>query len=174
MTERQHEDEDEDEASSFQFLIDLPVQNQWENVDLMRTSVQNCFTAIFHDLEGCHSFATVASELMENAIKYGVWKRAGGHLHLKVWGDRHQAHIQVENPVEADTPAVRELMETIAWLNGFADPEEAYRARMLAIATSPVGVTKLGLARVAYEGRCKLAAEVDGNVLRVTGVASFS
>jgi hypothetical protein len=158
---------------SFTFLIDLPVQNEWENVDLLRTSVLNCFTAIFKNMEGCHSFATVASELMENAIKYGAWENADSHLRLRVWGDAYEAFVQVENPVEPSSDGVRELTETIAWLGGFATPEEAYRARMLEVAQSPRGVTKLGLARIVYEGRCKLSAVIDGQVLRVTGVTSL-
>jgi hypothetical protein len=98
-----------DEDDAFKFLIDLPVRNRWENVDLVRTSVLNCFTAIFQDVEGCHAFATVASELMENAIKYGTWDRAKdgpeGHLHVRVWGDRRRAHVQVANPVSAGARA---------------------------------------------------------------------
>jgi hypothetical protein len=161
----------------YDFLIDLPVQNRWDNVDRLRTSVLNCFTAIFHETaEDWYACATVASELMENAIKYGVWTDEAQHLHLRVWGDRLGAHVQVENPVGtsgAGAAAVDELMATIRWLNAFEDPAEAYRTRMLAIADAPSGTTKLGLARIAYEGRCKLAAELDGSTLRVTGVTAF-
>jgi hypothetical protein len=162
-------------AQDFRFLIELPVQNDWANVDLVRTSVLGCFNAIFTDNEGCQSFATVASELMENAIKYGAWNEGVRHLHLRVWGDGQTASVQVAHPIAANDAAnVRELLATIVWLNGFADPEDAYRARMLAIAAAPAGATKLGLARIAYEGRCKLAAEIDGTTLRVTGVTSLS
>ena len=159
----------------FRFLIDLPVQNEWSNVDLVRTSVLGCCHAIFSDTEGCQSFATVASELMENAIKYGDWNDGGvRHLKLRVWGDARTASVQVEQPVAADGESVRELLAMIDWLNSFADPEEAYRARMLEIAAAPAGETKLGLARITYEGRCRLAAEIDGGTLRVTGVTSLS
>ena len=162
-------------GDDFRFLIDLPVQNEWSNVDLVRTSVLGCFHAIFADTEGCQSFATVASELMENAIKYGDWKEEGaGHLKLRVWGDARTASVQVEQPVAVDGESVRELLAMIEWLNGFADPEEAYRTRMLEIAAAPAGATKLGLARIVYEGRCRLAAELDGSTLRVTGVTSLS
>jgi hypothetical protein len=163
------------DADDFRFLIDLPVQNEWSNVDLVRTSVLGCFHAIFSDPSGCQSFATVASELMENAIKYGDWEPDGvRHMHLRVWGDANSASVQVEQPVAVDGASVRELLAMIEWLNGFADPEDAYRTRMLEIAAAPAGATKLGLARIAYEGRCRLAAELDGRTLRVTGVTSLS
>jgi hypothetical protein len=156
----------------FRFAIDLPIVNDWANIDLVRTSVLNCFTAIFQESPGCTSFANVASELMENAIKYGDWKD-GDRLHLRVWGDRGEASVQVENPI-GPGQSVGELLETLRWLGSFASPAEAYRARMLAFASAPRGgggSTKLGLARVAYEGRCRLSAEVAGDVVRVTGVA---
>ena len=46
-------------AGTFSFSIDLPIRSDWANVDLMRTSVQNCFTAIFSDIDGCHALAMV-------------------------------------------------------------------------------------------------------------------
>ena len=33
------------------FSIDMTVRNEWRNVDLLRTSVQNCFTAVFADVD---------------------------------------------------------------------------------------------------------------------------
>jgi hypothetical protein len=153
---------------TFRFLIDLPVQNQWENVDLLRTSVLNCFSAIFRGMEGVHAFGTIAAELLENAIKYGDWTDDTKCLHLRIWGDEDTACVEVENPVDASSPDVGDLMRTMAWLKEFVSPEDAYRARLLAVAMSPRGVSKLGLARIAYEGNCSLTAQIDGKVLRVT------
>jgi hypothetical protein len=161
--------------NGLEFLIDLPVQSYWENIERVRTSVLNCLSAVFSapPVEDWYSFATVASELMENAIKYGHWPAPGGHLHVRLWGDGQRAHVQVSNPVAEGDSGVHELMQTLAWLDQFEDPSQAYMTRMMEIAAEPVGVTKLGLARIAYESRCKLAAEVDGGMLRVTGVTSF-
>lgn len=159
---------------AFEFLIDLPVENHWENIDLLRTSVLNCFAVVFRQVDGVHSFGTIAAELLENAIKYGHWPDGAprpGHLHLRVWGDRHEAHVEVANPVNPDSDALKELLATIAWLKSFPSAEEAYRARLLEVATSPKGVSKLGLVRIAYEGNCTIDAKVDGGVLRVSTVA---
>lgn len=158
----------------FEFLIDLPVENHWENVDLLRTSVLNCFSVIFREVEGVHTFGTIAAELLENAIKYGYWpqeREENSHLHLRVWGDCTAAHVEVSNPVDAESPAVKDLIGTLDWLRSFTSPEEAYRARLLECATSPKGVSKLGLARIAYEGNCSLDARIEGNVLRVSSVS---
>ncbi|HVH48054.1 MAG TPA: hypothetical protein VM925_37225 [Labilithrix sp.] len=157
----------------FKFLIDLPVRNHWENVDLLRTSILNCFTAIFSELDGVHAFATVAAELLENAIKYGQWRDPSAKLHLRVWGDDDAAHVEVENPVDATSEDTRELLRTIDWLKTFPSAEHAYRAKLLEAATAPTGVSRLGLARIAYEGGCELCAIIDGDVLRVTSVTKL-
>jgi hypothetical protein len=159
--------------SGFKFLIDLPVRNHWENVDLLRTSILNCFTAIFSEIDGVHAFATVAAELLENAIKYGRFQDPAAKLHLRVWGDDGSAFVEVEHPVDRDSDDVHELLRTLEWLKTFPSAEHAYRAKLLEAATATTGVSRLGLARIAYEGGCELRAVLDGDVLRVTSVANL-
>jgi hypothetical protein len=152
------------------FSIDLPVRSEWANVDLLRTSVQSCFTAIFSDLEGCHSLAMVTGELVENAIKYGDWSSADEQrFRLRVWGEGRSARVTVENPVQASDTGAQEVLETVGWIRGFPTPLDAYRARLLEVASADRDPTrsKLGLVRIAYEGNCLLSAELARGVLRV-------
>ena len=163
------------EAMSFNFSIDLPVRSEWANVDLLRTSVQNCFTAIFSDIEGCHSLAMVTGELLENAIKYGDWSGKESSFRLKVWGEGNRAHIAVENPVRPNDGSAHEVINILQWIRGFPSANEAYRARLIEIAKGPVGSgSKLGLVRIAYEGDCDLGAEVSNGVIRVTAERDFA
>ena len=168
-----------DQDAEFSFSIDLPARNEWENVDLLRTSILNCFTAMFHNVEHCQALAMITGELLENAVKYGDWDRdraylnapAARHLRLRVWGAGREAHVSVENPIGDDSRHIQRLHETLAWLKGFASAEEAYRARLLEIAASTDQHVEggLGLARVAYEGNCTLRADVQApGVLCVT------
>jgi hypothetical protein len=155
---------------NFNFSIDLPVRSEWANVDLLRTSVQNCFTAIFSDIEGCHALAMVTGELIENAIKYGDWSGSAEHrFRLRVWGEGRAAHISVENPVQRDDNNAEQVMTTLSWMRSFTSPIEAYRAKLLEIAAADrdPADSKLGLVRIAYEGNCLLTAELTRGVLRV-------
>jgi len=155
---------------NFNFSIDLPVRSEWANVDLLRTSVQNCFTAIFSDIEGCHSLAMVTGELIENAIKYGDWSGADEQrFRLRVWGEGRSAHVSVENPVLRTDDSAQEVMKTLGWMRGFSTPLDAYRAKLLEVAAADrdPGNSKLGLVRIAYEGNCTLSAEITRGVLRV-------
>jgi hypothetical protein len=155
---------------SLNFSIDLPVRSEWASVDLLRTSIQNCFHAIFHDIEGCHSLAMVTGELVENAIKYGDWTGVDDRrFRLRVWGEGRSAHVMVENPVQHDDGSAAEVMKTLGWIRNFESPIEAYRAKLLEIAHGDrdPGNSKLGLVRVAYEGNCLLTAELVRGVLHV-------
>ena len=154
----------------FSFSIDLPARSEWSNVDLLRTSVLNCFTAIFRDVESCQVLAMITGELLENAVKYGDWARERSHFRLRVWGAAAEAHVAVENPIADGSQHLTRLRETLAWLQSFPSAEEAYRARLLEIAasTSGGGEGSLGLARIAYEGKCAIHAEVENGVLEVT------
>lgn len=153
----------------FGFSIDMTVRNEWRNVDLLRTSVQNCFTAVFADVDGCHAIAMVTGELLENALKYGDWVSGDRAMfRLRVQGTANNVvEVSVENPLKADDAHGNTLVKAIEWINSFPKPEAAYRARMLQIAQNDEdeSPSRLGLVRIAFEGNCRLDAKiVDGHV----------
>jgi len=156
--------------TDFAFNIDVPVRSEWSNVDLLITSVENCFAAMFADIDGCHTIAMVTGELLENAIKYGDWTRGHRVFRLHVSGRDKEATVSVENPISPDNKAIEDLFATLRWLDGFASPDEAYRARLLEVANAPRGggMSKLGLVRIAYEANCRLRAEKEHDAVRVT------
>jgi len=160
-------------TDDFGFSIDLTVRNEWRNIDLLRTSVQNCFIAVFADLDGCHAIAMVTGELLENALKYGDWTSGDRAMfRLRVHGREGNIEVSVQNPLKVNDPHAESLRAALEWLGGFAKPEQAYRARMLQIAQedSDSAPSKLGLVRIAFEGNCKITAKVDNGTVTVTAV----
>jgi len=159
-------------SDSFSFSLDLPVRNEWQNVELLRTSVENCFQAVFADLDGKSAISMVTGELVENALKYGDWESEAvrREFRLRVEGDRTRAVVTVQNPVRAGDPGLAEVIDTVAWIRTFKTPADAYRARLLEIAqaTGDAAPSRLGLVRVAYEGNCSVEATVEGTTLTVT------
>jgi hypothetical protein len=156
-------------VAAYQFSIDVPIINHWDNVELLRMSVQSCCAAVFRDVDGSHLLAMVTGELVENAIKYGAWSEERA-FRLRLAGEDDRATITVENPVKAADPNVAQLLDTIRWIDSFPSRAEAYRERLLQIAKSPgkEDESGLGLVRVAYEADCVLSAEIDRSVLRVS------
>jgi hypothetical protein len=156
--------------ANLNYSIDLPVRSEWANVDRLRTSIHNCFTAVFTDPDGCQALAMVAGELVENAIKYGDWTSLDDRrFRLRVWGEGRSAHVLVENPVPHNDGSAAEVLNTLGWMRRFRSPIEAYHARLLEIAAANPedGNSKLGLVRIAYEGNCVLTAELVRGVLHV-------
>jgi two-component sensor histidine kinase len=159
--------------TEFRFSIDVPVRNEWANVERLRTSVQGCFLAVFSDLEGSHALSMVTGELLENAIKHGHWTEAGGMFRLRVFGDRNMGCVCVENPI-ASPPQGQRVAELVARLKSFPSAAEAYQARLLEVSLSPEAEKSgLGLARILYEGGCSLACEVEGTLVRMTARLDF-
>ena len=160
------------------FSIDMTVRNEWRNVDLLRTSVQNCFTAVFADVDGCHAIAMVTGELLENALKYGDW--LGGDramFRLRVHGTKNNVvTVSVQNPLKESDTNAQALLTSIEWINSFPKPEAAYRARMMQIAQNEedAAPSRLGLVRIAFEGNCRLAARVDNGTVTVTAALDLS
>jgi hypothetical protein len=157
----------------FGFSIDLTVRNEWKNIDLLRTSVQNCFIAVFADLDGCHAIAMVTGELLENALKYGDWTSADRAMfRLRVQGNAQTIEVSVQNPLKQDDPNAVALMNALEWIASFPKPEQAYRARMLQIAQddAEASPSRLGLVRIAFEGNCKLSAKIEKGTVTVVAL----
>lgn len=157
----------------FGFSIDLTVRNEWKNIDLLRTSVQNCFIAVFADLDGCHAIAMVTGELLENALKYGDWSSNDRAMfRLRVRGREGNIEVSVQNPLKPSDPNASALMSALEWLNSYPKPDQAYRARMLQIAQddSEAAPSRLGLVRIAAEGNCRITAKVENGTVTVNAV----
>jgi hypothetical protein len=156
----------------FGFSIDLTVRNEWRNIDLLRTSVQNCFIAVFADFDGCHAIAMVTGELLENALKYGDWTSGDRAMfRLRVHGREGNIEVSVQNPLKGTDSHAQQLMAALEWINSFPKPDAAYRARMLQIAQDDTEVaSRLGLVRIAAEGNCRITAKVDNGTVTVTAL----
>jgi len=87
---------------------------------LLRTSVQNCFIAVFADLDGCHTLAMVTGELLENALKYGDWSSANRAMfRLRVVGRQRNTEVSVQNPINGGHHTEK-LLATLEWIKANA------------------------------------------------------
>ncbi|MEO7733382.1 MAG: hypothetical protein ABIY55_20640 [Kofleriaceae bacterium] len=159
----------------FMFSIDLEAPSHRRNVELVRTSVQNCFVAVFSDVAGCNAIAMVTGELVENAIKYGHWTGDAKSFRLQVKGHIGSVTVQVENPIDPANPRTDELRGRLGSIEEFPSAEAAYQAKLLEIAARPGNLSGgLGLVRCAYEGNSKLRVEaIDGHAIRVIAEMTF-
>lgn len=146
------------------FSFKTRVSNSWANIELLRLAVIASARAVF-DEDMSVAIGTVASELMENAVKYGCWNGSAVQtMRVAVRGRENAIEVDVEAPSSAEAAA--ELEKHLAWMRTFASAEEAYRARILELTTQPADKrSSMGLVRIAVEGRCAIHAELSADGL---------
>jgi len=113
----------------------------------------------------------VSQELLENAVKYGA--RDGGGIALSLRVAPADVVVEVRSRVGVDDEHLRTFDRTVQWIRGHQNPFEAYVERLKQLSVRPyaVGQSGLGLARIAYEGRCALDFYVDAaSTLAVSAV----
>lgn len=151
--------------------LELPIEQDWRTIEWLRCSMLERLSAAYGDREGAQRIGMVVSELLENAVKFGLWSRQdslAGRASLRVESAGRTLAVTVSNPVDAANPGVLELLERLRDIDQ-TTPEEAYLARIQSLLSDPAaGPGGLGLLRMAYEGGCRISADVKaGGVLHV-------
>jgi hypothetical protein len=157
-------------AADRAFVLDLPIRERWQVVEVLRTTVFQCLAVVFDAEPFAEVASMVVGELVENALKYGDW--TGGALaeagaRVRISGSAAAVKIEVHNPLPegASTQLLFAVLERIR-----ASPslQDAYVERLREVARDPAASGGLGLLRIAYEANCQLAASVDGRRLSMT------
>jgi hypothetical protein len=133
--------------------LTLSVIPEWERIDMVRKTTREFLTE--HNVEDDDTDAVVmiASELAENAIKYGNFDPEDTIRFSIDVADR-RITVEVENKIDRDGNAHwKNLDKTIQWIRGFQTPFQAYIERLKQVSTSKNDESGLGLVRIAYEGQ---------------------
>ena len=117
-----------------------------------------------------YALAMVAQELLENAVKYGGDGAEAVRLSVRV--EDAGVTVEVRSRVPRDGRHLATLGGAVEQLRAYADPYDAWVDRLRRAAGRAEGeaASELGLARIAYEGRCALDWRVDAGVLAVSAV----
>jgi hypothetical protein len=152
------------------FVIDLPIRERWQVVDVLRTAVYQCLAVVF-DVD---AFAEVASmvvgELVENALKHGAWdgdaEPKGAPARLRIRSIPPGVEIEVTNPLPlgSDPRLVFSMLERI---RAAPTPQDAYVERLREVARDVTVRGGLGLMRIAYEANASITAVVDQSQITV-------
>jgi hypothetical protein len=152
--------------------LELPIPPDWDAVKAVWDPCRELLRRAGLHEDEAYALSMVAQELLENAVKYGA-NRGEEPLRLGLHVAREDVTVEVKSRVGVDDEHLRRFDETIQWIRGFQDPFEAYVERMKIVSALPYapGQSGLGLARIAYEGRCVLDFYVDDtNTLAVSAI----
>ncbi len=152
-------------ASADNQCLEIEVPIVWEYVRRVRQQVE---AALAHlDEEQRSAAVMVASELLENAIKYGTAVPALARTRVTLNYSPQQVEIRVENGLtdESAYQRVRAIVDSISNENTC---EKLYLARIQELIDNPFQKNQLGLYRIGYEGKFSLVCTLHDQVLSMT------
>jgi len=153
-------------------LLNMPLKTMWSEVQEVRDRVQSLLVDLPEDVRA----ATVmtASELIENAIKYGESVPAAPQASVVLRHEGGRIEIVVKNGVAAEE-TVRELMTHVDRLANAPDRMALYIDRLRELMTSGgLGGSKLGLYRIGCEGQFDLRCDYSERVITMTASRQVS
>jgi len=145
--------------------LELSFQPMWPNVRKIRQQVGAT-------LEACHqrlrsAAVMTASELVENAIKYGESVPAAPSVTFLLEATAHQLAIRVVNG-STNALGVAELQRRVKDLSDAANKEALYLARLEQLLAHSEDSGKLGIYRIGFEGGFDLALDYTNDVVTMT------
>jgi len=153
--------------------LTLRLPPDWDAIQRVWDPCREYFAQRGLDDDTVYGLCMVTQELLENAVKYGVFDEGREHIQLALSGSSEAVTIEVHSPLDGESARLRRLDSMIQWIRGFQSPFEAYVGRLKEVAARPFdnGESGLGLVRMAYEGQCILDFYTDGaSVLAMSAV----
>jgi hypothetical protein len=150
----------------------LRINPEWDAIKEAWDPCRAMLSRVGFDDDGTYQLAMVVQELLENAVKYGAF-RPGELIGLEVRANPDDVTLEVKSRLGVNDANLRKFDQMVQWIRGFQDPFEAYVERMKIVSSQPYsnGESRLGLTRIAYEGRCVIDFYVDDeNTLAVSAV----
>jgi len=145
--------------------MELRMDSNWENAGYVHDAVWSAVMASYADEDLSDAVSMTCTELVGNAIKFGVRRYRGEEaVVLRIEGGEEEVQIEIVNEIDPeDHRDLATLEETIQWVRGFQTPFETYLERLKALTSAPPGESRMGLTRIAYEGGGLLDFFVNDN-----------
>lgn len=145
--------------------LELTFQPMWPNVRLIRQQVGTALEAGPADLRS--AAIMTASELVENAIKYGESVPAARTVTFSLEATSGEVRIRVANG-STNAHGVAELGRRVEEVRGAADKQALYLARLEQLLAEADESGKLGIYRIGFEGGFDLECDYSNEVVTMT------
>lgn len=145
--------------------LELTFQPMWPNVRKIRQDVGLALEPFSPDLRG--AAVMTASELVENAIKYGESVPAAPSVTFWLEAQPGRLRIRVANG-STNTAGVAELVRRVDELSRSTDKQALYLARLEELLNHADESGKLGVYRIGFEGGFDLECEYKNSVVTMT------
>ncbi len=145
--------------------LELSFQPMWPNVRKIRQEVSAVLDSCSPRLRD--AAVMTASELVENAIKYGESVPGAPSVTFSLYVEAGQLRIRVVNG-STNAAGVAELARRVRELASATDKQTLYMARLEELLAHSDESGKLGVYRIGFEGGFELACDYTNSVVTVT------
>jgi hypothetical protein len=145
--------------------LELTVEPMWPNVRKIRQEVGTALDRCGQELRSAAMMT--ASELVENAIKYGENVPAAPTVNFSLQASAGQLTIRVVNG-STNLAGVAELDRRVKELATATNRQALYLARLEQLLAHADDSGKLGIYRIGFEGGFDLALDYQNDVVAVT------
>lgn len=154
-------------------IISLSITPTWSILKEVRQKTEDLMKKKNADTDTIDSTIMCATELVENAIKYGSSNSGQNNINFDLIV-QNTIRIKVANGIkdEKDAQNVKYHIEKI---QNTDDPAKLYTDRLMQLMdNAKPGESQLGLYRIAYEGEFKLDYTYKNNVLTIMAEKKFN
>ncbi|AXR61152.1 ATP-binding protein [Leptospira mayottensis] len=141
-------------------LLEMKLRPIWAEIERARKECRNFLEELGSSDETRDALCMIASEILENAIKYGHFTSESQEFTFKLESGKDGMLVQAWSPLPSAgiIENLRRLDSIIQWIRSFQSPFQAYLERLKLVAGQPLedNESGLGLIRIAYEGEAIL------------------
>ncbi|MCP4131565.1 MAG: hypothetical protein GY754_11355 [bacterium] len=147
--------------------INMSIQPTWSMVRKIQERAKEFMKSKGKDKDATEAMTMCVTELIENAVKYGMETPEGGDIEAEFLVHDNTVFIKVINGIRLDSD-IKNFIEHIEKIKNTDDPASLYTSRLMELMENPrPGESQLGLYRIAYEGEFKLDYKYENKVLTV-------
>jgi len=146
--------------------LSLEARPMWQELEPVRKKCHAFLTALHYQAALRESIVMIASELMENAVKYGYFCGNRDKIPLTLSVDRGSIVIEVRSPLDlSPSGTIRNLDCVLKRMRRFQSATDAYLDRLSLVSEKHIEdpQSRMGLARIAYEGNATIDFYVDSD-----------
>ncbi|MFC1641806.1 hypothetical protein ACFL5O_03830 [Myxococcota bacterium] len=145
-------------------LVNTSIQPVWTSIRAIRDTVGQALAQYPSEFAG--AAVMVASELLENSVKYGEAVTAARVILFALGASDGQLRIETVNG-STDVTAVHGLVSRVRLIRKTEDKGSLYLARLQELLTNPSVSAQLGIYRIAFEGQFELDCTYENDVVTV-------
>ena len=159
-----------DRPSSKEPLVFMRFRPAWAYIEGIREFGRFFCETTFGTTDVAERARVVIQETLENAVKYSTTGEDSElELQIRVDGE----HIEFSVASLPDPAHIENLKQELSGLRGI-DPEEAYLSAFVRASNEPEAASRLGLARIRYEGNVELSlSEEPSGRMRITALGKI-